>query len=546
MSEAGPQERRTTRRRPSRRRSGARRTDRRPRTLSPAEVERRSALVPRVSYPEELPVSGRRDGHRGRHPRPPGGDRGRGDRLGQDHPDPEDLPGARPRRARPDRAHPAPPDRGPQRRRADRGGDRHAAGGDRGLPGAVHRPLLARHPREADDRRHPARRAAARPAALGLRHADHRRGPRAQPEHRLHPRLPAPAAAAAAGPQDDHHLRDHRPRAVRGALRGARRDARADRRGVRAHLPRRGPLPPAGRGVLRRRGGRAARPRPDRGDRRRGPGAGPRGARRHPGVPARRAGDPRHRRRADQARHPTGRLLRRGAAVRPAVLGRAAQGLRAARPPPGGAVDQRRRDVADRARHPVRRRRRPGPDLAVLRAHQGAAAADRADQPGVGQPALGPLRPGRGGHRDPALQRGGLRVAPGVHRAGDPAHQPRLGDPADDRARARRRRPVPVRRPAGLPQRQGRHPAARGARRARRLADRGPPAHPAGAPARRAAGGPAAGPDGGRGRAAGLPARGAGDHRGAVPAGPARASRRAAGPGRPEARPLQGRDARTS
>ena len=61
MSGAGPQERRTTRRRPSRRRSGARRTDRRPRTLSPAEVERRSALVPRVSYPEELPVSGRRE-----------------------------------------------------------------------------------------------------------------------------------------------------------------------------------------------------------------------------------------------------------------------------------------------------------------------------------------------------------------------------------------------------------------------------------------------------------------------------------------------------
>src|SRR6476659_6338131 len=61
MSEAGPQERRTTRRRPSRRRSGARRTDSRPRTLSPAEVERRSALVPRGSYPEELPVSGRRE-----------------------------------------------------------------------------------------------------------------------------------------------------------------------------------------------------------------------------------------------------------------------------------------------------------------------------------------------------------------------------------------------------------------------------------------------------------------------------------------------------
>ena len=46
-----------------------------------------------------------------------------------------------------------------------------------------------------------------------------------------------------------------------------RPDARADRRGVRAHLPGRAPLPAAGRGVVRRRRGRAGRPRPDRGDR---------------------------------------------------------------------------------------------------------------------------------------------------------------------------------------------------------------------------------------------------------------------------------------
>ena len=36
--------------------------------------------------------------------------------------------------------------------------------------------------------------------AAPLRHADRRRGPRAQPQHRLHPRLPPPAAAAAARP----------------------------------------------------------------------------------------------------------------------------------------------------------------------------------------------------------------------------------------------------------------------------------------------------------------------------------------------------------
>src|SRR6476619_4431438 len=65
MSEAGPQERRTPRGRSSRRRSGrgrpANRPQQRTRRLSPAEVERRAALVPKVSYPDELPVSQRRE-----------------------------------------------------------------------------------------------------------------------------------------------------------------------------------------------------------------------------------------------------------------------------------------------------------------------------------------------------------------------------------------------------------------------------------------------------------------------------------------------------
>src|SRR3954468_21597759 len=65
MSEAGPQERRTRRGRASRRRSGrgrpANRPQQRTRRLSPAEVERRAALVPKISYPGELPVSTRRD-----------------------------------------------------------------------------------------------------------------------------------------------------------------------------------------------------------------------------------------------------------------------------------------------------------------------------------------------------------------------------------------------------------------------------------------------------------------------------------------------------
>ena len=61
MSEAGPQERRTPRRRRSGRRGQQRRTPDRVRRLNPAEVARRTALVPAVTYPEELPVSQRRD-----------------------------------------------------------------------------------------------------------------------------------------------------------------------------------------------------------------------------------------------------------------------------------------------------------------------------------------------------------------------------------------------------------------------------------------------------------------------------------------------------
>ena len=129
------------------------------------------------------------------HPRQPGGHRRGRDRLGQDHAAAEDLPGAWPRRHRPDRAYPAPADRGAHRGRADRRGARHRGRRGGRLQGAVHRQVQRRHLRQGDDRRHPAGRDAAGPAAAALRHPDHRRGPRAQPEHRLHPRLPQAAAA---------------------------------------------------------------------------------------------------------------------------------------------------------------------------------------------------------------------------------------------------------------------------------------------------------------------------------------------------------------
>src|SRR3954462_5539185 len=63
MSEAGQRGRRPqqSRRRPSRRRGADRHATHRRRRLGPEEVARRTALVPHVSYPDELPVSGRRD-----------------------------------------------------------------------------------------------------------------------------------------------------------------------------------------------------------------------------------------------------------------------------------------------------------------------------------------------------------------------------------------------------------------------------------------------------------------------------------------------------
>ena len=114
---------------------------------------------------------------------------------------------------------------------------------------------LARgHAAAADDRRPAAGRDPARPAAAPLRHDHHRRGARAQPQHRLPARLPQADPARAAGSEGDHHLGDDRPGALRRALR-----RRADRRGLRAHVSR------SRSATDRSRRGR----RPDRRDRRR-------------------------------------------------------------------------------------------------------------------------------------------------------------------------------------------------------------------------------------------------------------------------------------
>ena len=60
-----------------------------------------------------------------------------------------------------------------------------------------------------------------------LRHADHRRGARAQPQHRLHPRVRQAAPAAPAGPEGHHHLGDHRDRTLLPPLRRRARRSRS-------------------------------------------------------------------------------------------------------------------------------------------------------------------------------------------------------------------------------------------------------------------------------------------------------------------------------
>ena len=163
-----------------------------------------------------------------------------------------------------------------------------------------------------------------------------------------------------------------------------------------------------------------------------------RGQRRHPRLPARRARDPRGRRPPAQAprARPAAPARANPAAVRAPVAGRAGPRLRAARRAAHRARHQRRRDLADRARHPLRHRRRPGARQALQLPQQGRAVADRADQPGGGEPARRPLRPRRRRHLHPPLRREGLRRPAALHRPGNPALVAGRRDPAHEVARA--------------------------------------------------------------------------------------------------------------
>ena len=126
--------------------------------------------------------------------------------------------------------------------------------------------------------------------------------------------------------------------------------------------------------------------------------------------------------------------------------------LPAARQAADRAGDQRGRDVADGAGHPVRDRPRLRPAQPVQPADEGAAAADRADQPGQRRPAQGPLRPGRArASASGSIREEDFDGPAAVHRPGDPAHEPGQRHPADEGVPARGGAGLPVRRAAGLP-----------------------------------------------------------------------------------------------
>ena len=216
------------------------------------------------------------------------------------------------------------------------------------------------------------------------------------------------------------------PRALRAPLR-----RRARRRGLGPHLPGRGPLP-AGRADAR-----ATRPRPDRRDRRRGRGAAARARRAtcscSSAASARSATPPT---RCAAGCAPTSRCCRstRGSP-------RASSSASSSRTPAAASCSPR---TSPRRRSPC-----PAsatwsiPGTARISRYSARLKVQRLpierDLAGLRRPAQGPLRAHRGRHLHPPLHRGGLRGAPALHRPGDPAHEPRVGDPADGGGRARRR-----------------------------------------------------------------------------------------------------------
>ena len=334
--------------------------------------------------------------------------------------------------------------------------------------------VARRHPHQADDRRHPARRDPPRPRPEQVRHDHHRRGPRAQPHHRLPARLPQAAAPPPPRPQAHRHERDDRPGELRAALRRRRRHPGPHRRGERAHLPGRDPVPAAGRGAME-----ATRTTTSR----------------RPSAPTATTSQGITDALDELAREAAGDVLvflSGENEIRDAedAIARPRAGRRAPRCVPLygrlSAADQHR--VFETKRSPGIRRRVvlatnvaetsltvPGIKYVIdagtarISRYSARAKVQRLPIEAISQ-ASANQRSGRAGRTSDGIairlySRGGLRAAAGVHRPGDPAHQPRRGHPADDLARARRHRRVPVPAAAGLARHQGRpRPAARARR----------------------------------------------------------------------------------
>ena len=280
-----------------------------------------------------------------------------------------------------------------------------------------------------------------------LRHDHHRRGPRAQPQHRLPARLPQAAAAPPARPEGDHHLGDDRHRS------GSPQhfDGAPGHRGVRPHVPGRGALP-AGRRTRDDEDGTT--PTATRSQAHRSTPSTSCAARGRGDVLVFLSGEREIRDTADALR----------AHLRPARAPRslplyarlsAAEQHRVFAPHTGRRIVLATNVAETSLTVPGIRyvgRPRHGPHLALQpparRCSGCRSSRSRRHRPNQ--------RAGRCGravrrHLHPALRRGRLRRPARVHRAGDPAHQPGLGHPADDRARPRRHRRVPVRRAARPP-----------------------------------------------------------------------------------------------
>ena len=240
--------------------------------------------------------------------------------------------------------------------------------GRRRLQGALHRPIERRHPGQGDDRRHPARRDRSAIASCGAttRSSSTRRTSAASTST-------SSSATSSSCCRDGRTSRSSSRR--RPSTRSDSRSTSTTPRSSRcpgARIPSRcatGRSPTTMRTTIREPAIDQASATPSRSSCRDRPG-------RHTRVPLRRAGDPRRRRCAAQTAAPlTPRSCRCTRGCRPPSSIGSSQPHRA----PRRARHERRRDLPDRSRHPVRRRPGTGPHLAVQRADQGAAPADRAD-----------------------------------------------------------------------------------------------------------------------------------------------------------------------